>query len=315
MKKHLLLLLLLLLFLKANAQQSSIFIQSADDFGSDNPAGLSIEEMRYPGMSASVLARNQWWKFNAAGYPQTQRVSWLDNTSSRYQVGAAFLADKIGETRQAGISGRYAHIIIEGLKIGVSAGIISQTISFGNLDIYDTDDPVADAASGARWRLLAGAGAFYSGFDPLLSFRWYAGLSFQYASFLQQLPGMSETPSEAELLAQGGVRWGTWWSGGRLRISLEQPSALDFYLRKYLLGEEGIENNFFLGGILTADRQYQVAGLQAGYERKLRSGGFWDNHYLVVILGFSKPLSKYIYGGNLIFDAKAAWAWQRKPSR
>ncbi len=68
----------------------------------------------------------------------------------------------------------------------------------------------------------------------------------------------------------------------------------------------------FFGATATSDASHHTLGGQVGYERLLNSSGEWNNHYLTLSLGLAKPLSKYIYGDNLIFDAKATWSWQRR---
>lgn len=306
MKKYFYSLLLLLFLVKAAAQQASRITQAAEEFGMDNPAGQSIEEMRYRGTVANIYWRNQWWQFQSAGHPTTQTLTWLDTRPANSLVGFALAADKIGETRQIGLSGRYAHTVAEGLKIGVSAGMTSHRIFTENLDQYDPGDPVAASAGGTRWRLSVGAGAFYHFVEGERAWKWFAGASFRRVFFLDKLPGDGESPVETDLLAQGGLGRKSWWAGARLRISLEQPGALDAYVRKYFL-----DNQFFLGGTVTSDRKHHTAGGQAGYEWLLSRGGTSNNHYLAVSLGFSKPLSKYVDGGSLIFDAHAAWAWER----
>jgi hypothetical protein len=304
------LLFLIPLFSSVNAQQSSKITQAAEEFGIDNPAGISIEEIRYRGATVSAHLRNQWWRLNTPGFPQSQTLTWLDNTSESHQIGAVLLADKIGETRQTGAMGRYAHTLGSGLKIGVSAGISSHRIFTENLDRYDEDDPLTTSAGDARWRYSAGAGLFYARYEAVLTFKWFAGLSFRQTAFLSALPDNSTPPAERDLLAQGGIGWASWWATGRLRISSHGPGALDLYLRKYLA--DGKQNNFFLGGIASSDGNYQTAGGQIGFERLIKKGGLWDNHYLAICLGISKPLSKYIQSGNLVFDARMTWSWQRK---
>lgn len=307
MKKRLLPLLLLFFFVKINAQQSSRYTQTADEFGLDNPAGLSFEEMRYRGTIVSGYLRNQWWLGDAvAGYPRTQALSWLNNRPERYQFGGAFLADKIGETRSFGLLGRYAHTVAEGLKIGISVGGFSQRVAVERLDQYDAGDPVAQAAGQTRWRMSVSGGAFYHLFDRNRLWNWFAGLSFRQSLLLSALPGGDKPPAETDLLAQGGFGRDSWWTGARLRWSRAYPEALDLYLRKYF-----DRDRYFVGGIFTTDLQHRTAGVQAGLERPLSTGGERGNHYLTVSLGFSKPLSNYVQGGNLIFDGRVTWAWEQ----
>lgn len=311
MKYYLYPFILLLPCFALPAQQSTIINQAADEFGYANSAGLSMEEMRFRGTLVNVFVRNQWWSANTPGSPRTQMVSWLDNTSQRHQYGAYFISDKIGETYQAGITGRYAHTIAEGLRVGITGGMTSNRIFVENLDQYDEGDPLAARAGESRWKLISGAGIFYTSYRPNTAFNWFAGLSFNYRTFLSSWPE-SEAVSETDLLAQGGVGWNSWWAGGRIRASNELPSALDLYLRKYVF-EKGKVNNYFAGGLFTSDGNLQTAGVQLGYERQLRSGGLWNNHYLIVSFSFSRSFSKYSFGDQLIFDAKATWAWERKP--
>ena len=290
------------------AQQSSQFTHSADFFSLDNPAGLSIEEMRYKGTVVNLLVRNQWWDFNTSGYPQTQILTWLNNYPENHLIGAAVVVDKIGETRQTGLSGRYAHRLANGLKLGVSAGMVRQRIFTGKLDQFDPNDPLAATAGDPRWRLMTGAGMFYSNYRHNAAWNWFAGLSFRRVIFMNKTEG-SDTPPMTDVLAQGGIGQGTLWAGGRLRLSFNQPSALDVYVRNYFLNDR-----IFLGGMATSDADHHTLGIQAGYQHLLASAGQWNNHYLTISTGFSKPLSKYVQGGNLIFDFRATWSWQRRPS-
>ena len=307
MKKHFHFFLLFVIT-TVNAQQSARYGQSADEFGLDNPAGLSFEEMRYKGTVLSGYLRNQWWKGSGTGFPSTQVLSLLNTRHRRHQYGGAFLADKIGETRNLGLMARYAHTVAKGLKIGVSAAGYSQRIAIENLDEYDAGDELVMAAGEARWRLSAGVGAFYHMFNRNRVWNWFAGASIRHAFLLDQIPGSTESPAETDILAQGGIGRGSWWAGGRLRVSIHQPGALDVYLRKYLTEEE----RFFLSVIVTSDKRYQTAGMQAGLEWPLSTGGINGNHYLITNIGISKPVSKYIEGNNLIFDVRVAWAWQRR---
>lgn len=302
MKKHLCFSFLLCLACQLTAQQSSRFTQSADEFGLDNPAGLTFEEMRYRCATLGGYLRNQWWK--GAGFPRAQAVSWLDARPARYHYGATFVTDKIGETRTLGLQGRYAHTLVEGLKIGILAAGYSQQINVANLDQYDENDPLAAEAGETRWRLAVGAGAFYHLFErKRRTWHWFAGAAFRRSFPLSKLSGGGDPPAETDLFAQGGLgHRDSWLIGGRLRASLYQPAALDVYGRKYF-----INGNYFVGGIFTSDKKYQTAGVQAGFERELRLGSDGDNHYLAVSLGFSKPLSNYIEGNNLIFDMRATW--------
>jgi len=302
MKKHLYFFLFLSSVYQLAAQQTSNFSQSADEFGLNNPAGLTIEEMRYRSATLSGYLRNQWWK--GVGFPRAQAVSWLDARPVRYHYGAIFLSDKIGETRTFGLQGRYAHTLVEGLKVGISMTGYSQQINVSNLDQYDENDPLAAAVGEARWRLAVGAGAFYHLFErKRRTWHWFAGAAFRRSFSVSKLPGGSEPPAETDLFAQGGLgHRDSWLAGGRLRVSLHQPAALDVYARKYFAS-----GNYFIGGIFTTDQKYQTAGIQAGFERELRSSGDGDSHYLALSLGFSKPLSSYIEGNNLIFDMRATW--------
>lgn len=305
MKKIYFLLFSIVFIISLNAQQASRFTQSADDFGLDNPAGLSFEDMRYQGTTLNANVRSQWW--SDEGYPRTQALSWLDTRRERYHWGGAFIADQIGATNSLGLQGRYAHTIAKGVKIGISATGMSQKIDLPAHNIFDTGDPVAAAAGDTRWWLGASAGVFYSRFDATLPWNWFAGVAFRHILPLNQLPGGGEDPTATDFLAQGGIGWSSWWLGGRLRLSLHQPAALDVYARKYLFREK-----YFLGAIATSDTQYQTAGIQFGMEQPLRLDEEKGNHVLAVSLGFSKPLSSYVQGNTLIFDGRIVWIWERE---
>ncbi len=310
MKKYLQILFITILSSTTSiAQQASRYAQSADEFGTDNPAGLSIEEMRYRGTVVHLLVRNQWWNFSTPGYPQAQALTWLDNASERHQMGATVLSDKIGETRQTGFSGRYAIRLAKGLKVGVSVGLLSHRVSIENLDQFDEGDPLAATVGNARLRLHSGIGAFYSFYDRNAAWNWFAGLSFRHVNFLDETQGSGKAQAEDDLLAQGGFGRGSVWVSGRLRLSLNQPTALDAYIRNYFLDER-----FFLGAMASSDASHYAVGAQFGYERLLSSAGQWNNHFLTLSAGLSKPLSKYVQGGSLIFDFKGTWSWQRRSS-
>lgn len=305
MKKIYFLLFSIFLISPSSAQQASRFTQSADDFGLDNPAGLSFEDMRYHGTTLNANVRNQWW--SGEGYPRTQALSWLDTRRERYHWGGAFIADKIGATTSLGLQGRYAHTVAKGLKIGVSATGMSQSIDLEKHNLFDTGDPVAMAAGDTRWWLGASAGVFYSRFDIDLPWNWFAGAAFRHVLPLNQLPGGGEDPTATDFLAQGGIGWSTWWLGGRLRASLRQPGAFDVYARKYILGYQ-----YFFGGIVTSDAEQFTAGAQLGMERLLSSTANKGDHFLVISLSFSKPMSNYVQGNNLIFDGRVVWIWARE---
>lgn len=306
MKKYLYLCFALAIGIELVAQQASRLTQSADDFGLDNPAGLSFEEMRYRGTVLSGLIRNQWWIGDAVGYPRTQALSWLDTRPEHYQYGAAILADKVGETRSFGLMARYAHTLAEGLKIGLSASGNSQRIAVERLDQYDVADPLAAAAGDTRWRLAVSAGAFYHIYQRNRAWNWFAGLAVRHGFALRHFTENAEAPAETDLLAQGGIGRGAFWAGGRLRMSLHLPGALDVYARQYFSDER-----FFLGGIFTTDSEHQTAGVQAGMERLLSSRGDKGNHFLTLSFSFARPLSHYVEGGSLIFDGRITWSWEQ----
>ncbi|MEK7253521.1 MAG: type IX secretion system membrane protein PorP/SprF, partial [Bacteroidota bacterium] len=307
MKQSLYLLILVFSFSQTQAQQTSRIAQAAEEFGSDNPAALSIEEILYRGANLSLRLRNQWWDFQTTGYPQTQSIAWLDNRAANSHYGATLIADKIGETRQYGLAARYARTLADGLKLGGSAGIFSQRIYGENLDVFDPNDPLLQVVGETRWRMSVSAGVFYSSSGYNQAWKWFAGAALRRAFFTGRLPGATKSSAETDLLAQGGLGKKGWWIASRLRLSLEQPSAFDLYVRKYVPGER-----FYLGAIATTDQKRQTAGIQAGGIFQLKKAGGKNDHFLTVNLGFSKPLSKYVYGSQLIFDAHVAWTWQKE---
>lgn len=303
MKKHLYNILILFVFTPLIAQQSSQFTQSADQFGLDNPAGLSIEEMRIQGTTVNLYFRNQWWNFETSGYPQNQTITWLYNGADYGHFGAAIVSDKIGETQQFGIKGRYAHRLSENLKLGLSAGMFSKRIFIQNLDRYDNDDELIATAGDTKWRLSVTAGLFYhTPTDQTLN--WFAGVAFRRSLYLSDFSNLDTSPNETDLLAQGGIGLRGWWVGSRLRWSLKLPSALDLYARYYFPQED--DGPFMVGAIVTSDAKRYVGGAQIGYELKLRN----SDNYFTFNLGFSKPLFSYIYGDQLIFDGRVTWAME-----
>lgn len=303
MKKTVLLAIALLSFWWCEAQQTGLFGQAAESFGLYNPAGLAFEEMRHDGTIFNLHSRNQWWNQNLPGQPKTQTLTWLENQQKQL-FGIRLNTDQIGETNRVGVAGRYAHAAGEGLKIGVGAGIYSNNTNVEKLYIYDLDDEVAMQAGETRLQLEASAGLFYHFFDPNRAWQWFAGASFRRLFFITPLAGSEGSTPETDLQLQGGISREKWLIAGQARISFQQPSAADFYLRRYFAGE-----TVFLGLLATSDLRHHTAGVQAGYEWPLKSGGKQNNHYLNFSLGMSKPLSQYIDGNNLIVDFRVVWLW------
>ncbi len=292
------------------AQQSSIYNQAADEFGFDNPAGLSMEGIRFEGLQGSVTYRSQWMKLDVSGLPRTFLLNLLDNGSCNSLYGLFVGSDKIGETTQTSVLARYAHNLDEGLRIGVSAGWVSDRIAVEELNQYDPGDPVAMQAGNSRSKLAASAGIFYrSRITTGSPFSWFGGLSFRYATFLSDWQG-SSAPPEEDLLLQGGIRWNKLWIGARIRNSFDLPDALDAYARVYT-DKLGSKNNFFIGAIFTSDETQSTVGGQAGYESNILPGGRYGGHFLIVSTSFSKPMTQYVYGNHLIFDFKLTYTWQR----
>lgn len=303
MKKSLPLAIALFSFLWCEAQQSGPYGQAAESFGLYNPAGLAFEEMRHSGTIFNLHLRDQWWNQNFPGRPKTQTLTWLENQDKQL-FGARLNTDQIGETGRVGVTGRYARAVGKGFKLGVGAGLHSNKTNVQKLFIYDLDDEVAMQAGESRFQMEAGAGLFYHFFDPNKAWQWFAGASFRRLFFLTPLAGGEGSAPETDLLFHGGISQEKWLIAGQARISFQQPSAADFYLRRYFAGE-----TVFLGLLATSDLRHHTAGIQAGYEWPLKSGGEQNNHYLNFSLGMSKPLSQYIEGDNLIVDFRVVWIW------
>ena len=299
-------LLFTLFTIQLNAQQTSPFIQAAEHLGLINPAGLSLEEMQVQGTIVNINIRNQWWNTQVEGKPTTQVLSWLQKENELNHFGVTFISDQIGETKDFSLNTKYAHALGKRLKIGVSIGGIFHRINISQLDQFDENDPLA-AAGENRWKLNTNVGIFYHYFEDNRAWSWFAGTSFQRTFFISTLSQGGQSQLETNILTHGGMGWNkTIWLTGRFRYSINLPPAIDLYFRNYFT------KGLFAGLVATSNINHHTIGAQVGYEWPLEIAAFTNTHWLVTSLGFSKPLSQYINGSNIIFDAKVSWIWDKQ---
>jgi type IX secretion system PorP/SprF family membrane protein len=140
MKKNYLLFIFLISTVLSHAQQTGMYSHYYFKPMIYNPAYTGVDE----GVNAMMIYRNQWRGFRGA--PQLNIFSLDGNIVKKAGVGMQLISDRKGLSNRIGGNVSYAYRLMLGddmhLALGISLGIMDQTIDFSKALLENNTDPV-----------------------------------------------------------------------------------------------------------------------------------------------------------------------------
>jgi type IX secretion system PorP/SprF family membrane protein len=162
-KKYLFFTFLILTVLTSNAQQTGMYSHYYFKPMVYNPAFTGADD----GVNAMVIYRNQWTGFKGA--PQLNIFTLDGNIVKKAGVGMQLISDRKGLSNRIGGNVSYSYRLMLGddmhLALGLSLGIMDQTIDFSKSVLENNTDPVLFNTAEHTTTIDANAG---------LAFKWKA---------------------------------------------------------------------------------------------------------------------------------------------
>jgi type IX secretion system PorP/SprF family membrane protein len=264
---------ILIFTLKVSGQQIPVMSQYMFNGLVINPAYAGSKDY----MSATLMVRKQWTGFEGA--PSTQNAS-IHGPLSKKRVGLGLMIsnDRVGITNQTDFFASYAYHIPVGnykskISLGLQGGITYLKSNFGELNVWDPDDPVYQSNTLTNLQPNFGFGAYY------YSDRAYAGLSIPQLMSYDSIQTFNFYKDEIHHLSRH-----YYLNGGIILVGsrdfIVRPSFLVKYAQnaplQYDLNLNILLNNIFWVGASYRSNDAVVAIIEYQVDRKLRIGYSYD---------------------------------------